>query len=453
MKSKITFLLSLTKSKHVLSLTSNGINAVIGVVTLSILFRHLTRQDMGNWGFFLTILLLVDTFRSGFLSTAFVKFYAGSTEERKREIIGSTWFIAIMITLIFVILNIPGYFVSGYISDPSFKLFLQFFSINYMLSLPFFVSNCILQGKQRYDSLLFLNFANQGCFLLLIILNLKEINIHTVLYCYLAANFVSSSIAIFFKWTDISMLKFKSKAAMLEIYNFGKYSVGTNLSANLLGSIDSFIIKLFLGPSVLAVYNAGTKLVQIIEIPLRSFVYTAMPTLSSFFNSNEKEKVISVMKKYVGMITIALISVSLLVIVFADLAILIFSGPKYVATEAPNILRIFMIIAFLYPAERFFAVTLDVIHMPKVNLLKIILMVFVTVLTDWLAIVITGNVYVVAAASVFSTLTGLIVGYFAINHYYQKFTFFDMFISGYKEIILLLKRYYYRFFGKNYQIK
>ncbi|WP_449440321.1 lipopolysaccharide biosynthesis protein [Pedobacter steynii] len=200
-------------------------------------------------------------------------------------------------------------------------------------------------------------------------------------------------------------------------------------------------------------YNAGTKLVQIIEIPLRSFVYTAMPTLSSFFNSNEKEKVISVMKKYVGMITIALISVSLLVIVFADLAILIFSGPKYVATEAPNILRIFMIIAFLYPAERFFAVTLDVIHMPKVNLLKIILMVFVTVLTDWLAIVVTGNVYVVAAASVFSTLTGLIVGYFAINHYYQKFTFFDMFISGYKEIILLLKRYYYRFLSKNYQVK
>lgn len=112
-----------------------------------------------------------------------------------------------------------------------------------------------------------------------------------------------------------------------------------------------------------------------------------------------------------------------------------------------------MVIAFLYPAERFFAVTLDVIHMPKVNLLKIILMLFVTVLTDWLAIVITGNVYVVAAASVFSTLTGLIVGYFALNYYYQKFTFFDMFINGYREIVLLLKRYYSKFFGKKYQLK
>jgi O-antigen/teichoic acid export membrane protein len=453
MKSKIAFLLSLAKSKHILSLTSNGINAVIGVVTLSILFRHLTREDMGNWGFFLTILLLVDTFRSGFLSTAFVKFFSGSTEERKREIIGSTWFIAIMITLFFAILNIPAYFVSGYIADPSFKLFLQFFSINYVFSLPFFVSNCILQGKQRYDRLLFLNFANQGCFLLLILLNLKGITIHTVLYCYLSANFVSSSIALFFRWTDISMLKYKTRAAISEIYNFGKYSVGTNLSANLLGSVDSFIIKFFLGPSILAVYNAGTKLVQIIEIPLRSFVYTAMPTLSACFNSNEKAKVILVMKKYIGMITVALMSVSVLVIIFADLAILIFSGPKYVATEAPNILRIFMVIAFLYPAERFFAVTLDVIHMPKVNLLKIILMLVVTILTDWLAIVITGNVYVVATASVFSTLTGLIVGYFALNYYYQKFTFFDMFINGYREIILLLKRYYSKFFGKKYQLK
>jgi len=452
MKSRITLLLSLTKSKHLLSLASNGINAVTGVFTLSILFRHLSREDMGNWGFFLTILLLVDTFRSGFLSTAFVKFYSGSTEDRKKEIIGSTWYIAIMITLFFILLNIPAYFVSDSIDDPSFKLFLKFFSINYVLSLPFFVSNCILQGKQRYDNLLILNFANQGSFLLLILLNLHGINIHTVLYCYLSANFLSSSIAIFFRWTDISMLKFKTRAAMLEIYNFGKYNVGTNLSANLLGSVDSFIIKFFLGPSVLAVYNAGIKLVQIIEIPLRSFVYTAMPTLSAYFNSNEKPKVILVMKKYIGMITVGLMSVSILLIIFADWAILIFSGPKYVVTEAPNILRIFMVIAFFYPAERFFAVTLDVVHMPKVNLLKILLMLFVAVLTDWLAIITTGNVYVVAATSVFSTLTGLIVGYFAINYYYQKFSFLDILGNGYKEIILLLKKYHSKFSKRKYQI-
>jgi len=450
MKSKIVFIYNIFKSKHFLSLTSNGVNALIGVVTIGILFRYLTKEDMGNWGFFLTVLLLVDTFRSGFLSTSFVKFYAGSTQERQYEIIGSTWYIGIIITMIFVVINIPAYFVSLYIKDTSITLFLRFFSINYLFSLPFFISNCILQGKQRFDRLLILNFTNQGSFLglLLITIFLKKIDIHTVLYCYLSANLISSLLSLLLGWADIKKIKYKTKTGIREIYNFGKFSVGTNLSATLLSSTDSFIIKLFLGPASLAVYGAGIKLIAFIEIPLRSFVFTAMPGLSSHFNSGAKSDVLQVMKKYIGMITFALMPLSILVIIFADYAILILGGAKYVNTEAPNILRIFMIISLLYPADRFFGLTLDIIHLPKINFQKVVLMVIVTVVTDWLAIKFTGSIYGVAAASIFCTLTGLIIGFYALNRYYQKFTFLDIYSNGYKELILLLKDNYTRFFKK-----
>lgn len=449
MKSKLTFLFNIVKSKYILALTSNGVNAIIGMVTLSVLFRFLSQEDMGNWGFFLTILLLVDTFRSGFLTTAFVKFYSGSTDARKDEIAGSAWFIAIAITSFFVLVNIPAYFVSLYIKDTSITLFLRFFSFNYVLSLPFFVSNCILQGKQRFDRLLILNFTNQGSFLvlLLIVIFMKQINIHTVVYCYLASNFISSTLSLVCGWASISKLKFKTNKAVKELYNFGKFSVGTNLSATLLSSADVFIIKLFLGPAPLAVYNAGVKLIQIVEIPLRSFIFTAMPTLSAHFNSGEKSEVLLVMKKYIGMITLGLVPLSLTVFIFADFAILILGGSKYVGTEAPNILRIFMVIALLYPAERFFALTLDVIHLPKINFMKVVLMFVVTAVTDLIAIRLTGSIYGVAAASIFCTLTGMIIGYYALIHYYQKFTFLDIFSNGYRELRTLIKSNSAKFFG------
>lgn len=449
MKSKLSFLFNIIKSKHILSLASNGVNAIIGMVTLSVLFRSLTQVDMGNWGFFLTVLLLVDTFRSGFLSTAFVKFYSGSTEARQNEIVGSAWYIAIGITLTFVLLNIPAYFVSLYIQDTSISLFLKFFSVNYMLSLPFFVANCVLQGQQRFDRLLILNFTNQGSFLFLLLLMifLKEINIHTVLYCYLSANFLSSSLALICGWSGLRKLKFKTKAAVKEIYDFGKFSVGTNLSATLLGSADVFIIKLYLGPAALAVYNAGVKLIQVVEIPLRSFIFTAMPTLSAHYNSGQKKDVLAVMKKYVGMLTWGLLPLSILVFIFADFAILILGGAKYVNSEAPNILRIFMLIALLYPAERFFALTLDVIHLPKINFMKVVLMFVVTVVTDLIAIYITGNIYGVAAASIFVTLTGMIIGYYALNHYYEKFPYWNIYSTGYKEVKLLLQNNFRKFFS------
>lgn len=451
MKARALFLFNLFKSKYILSLASNGINAVVGMITLSILFRFLSQEDMGNWGFFLTVLLLVDTFRSGFLSTAFVKFYSGSVEERKNEIIGSTWFIAIVITLFFMVINIPAYFLSLRIKDTSITLFLQFFSLNYLLSLPFFVSNCILQGKQRFDRLLVLNFSNQGCFLalLLVVIFLNKINIHTVLYCYLSANFISSAVALICGWTDIRKLKFRTRIGITQMYHFGKFSVGTNLSATLLNSADAFIIKLFLGPAYLAIYNAGTKLMQIVEIPLRSFVFTAMPALSAYFNSDLKTELLQVMKKNIGLITFIFMPLLFLGFVFADYAILILGGTKYVNTEAPNILRIFMLISVLYPAERFFALTLDIIHLPKINFFKVMLMVVVTVATDLLAIKLTGSIYGVAAASILSTLTGLLIGYYALNKYYQKFPFYSIFSNGYKELIYLIKSNFSNFKKKN----
>ncbi|MDR6782486.1 O-antigen/teichoic acid export membrane protein [Pedobacter africanus] len=451
MKAKISFIFDMLRSKYILSLASNGINAVIGMVTLSLLFRSLTQEDMGNWGFFLTVLLLVDTFRSGFLSTAFVKFYAGSDEQRKSEIIGSTWFIAILITGVFMLINIPAYFISLHIKDTSITLFLRFFSINYLFSLPFFVSNCILQGKQRFDRLLILNFSNQGCFLvlLLIMIFINKMDIHKVLYCYLAANLISSSVALICGWTEISKLKYKTKAGVTEMYNFGKFSVGTNLSATLLNSADSFIIKLFMGPAYLAIYNAGTKLTQVVEIPLRSFVFTAMPSLSAYFNSGQKSELLQVMKKNIGLITFLLMPLLIVGFVFADYAILILGGEKYVATEAPNILRIFMVISLLYSAERFFGLTLDIIHLPKINFLKVMLMVVVTVVTDIVAIKLTNSIYGVAGASILSTLTGLTIGYYALNKYYQKFSFFTIYRDGYWEFLSLIERNYKKFMKRS----
>lgn len=448
MKAKRLFLFDILRNKNILSLASNGTNAVIGMITLSILFRNLTPEDMGNWGFFLTILLLVDTFRSGFLSTAFVKFYSGSSEERKNEIIGSTWSIAVIITSAFVLLNIPAYFVSLHVKDPSLTLFLRFFGVNYLLSLPFFVSNCVLQGKQRFDRLLILNFTNQGSFLalLLVMIFFHQLNIHVVLYCYLLSNFISSSLALISGWTEIKKLKFRKRSAIIELYNFGKFSVGTNLSATLLSSADSFIIKLFLGPAYLAVYNAGVKLTQIVEIPLRSFVFTAMPSLSAYFNSGQKDDLLIVMKKNIGLITFLLTPLLIFGIIFADYAILILGGAKYVSSEAPNILRIILIIAFLFPAERFFALTLDIIHKPKINFLKVVLMVFVTVVSDIIAIKITGSIYAVAATSIFSTLTGLLIGYYALNFNYQRFSFGSIYVVGYKELVYQVKHKYNRFF-------
>lgn len=429
-------------NKHILSLAGNGIISGVGMVTTIILLRALSIDDMGNWILFLTSFLLLDTFRSGFLTVAFVKFYSGAEEKRADEIMGSTWVIGILITLFFLILNIPAYFISVYTHNEGVALFLKWFGLTYIVSLPFFISTCVLQAKQRFDQLLILRLFNQGSFVvfLFIFIALKNINIHTVIYSYIFSNVLASIIAIYKNWTLFDRIKFKSAQALLELYHFGKFSVGTAISASLFGTADKFIINFMLGPAALAIYDTGGKLLQVVEIPLRSFIATAMPSLSSYYNKGLKSELLVVMKKYIGMITIGLIPFILVTFVFADYIILVLGGEKYVNSLAPNVLRIFIIIAIFYPVDRFLALTLDVIHQPRINFMKVIIMLIITVITDLAGVYITGNVYGVAVATIFPVLTGTVISFFALNKYYAKFNFLDIYVVGLKELGIFFNR-------------
>lgn len=440
MSVKLSSILTRLNNKYILSLAGNGIMSGVGMITSVILLRALSINEMGIWILFLTCYLLLDTIRSGFLTVAFIKFFSGAEEERGDEIVGSSWIVAIGITALFVVLNIPSYFIAGYVENQGLALFFKWFGITYIVSLPFFVATCILQAKQRFDQLLIIRITNQGTFVILLFLFIAfdNINIHTVTYSYIFSNILSSLIAIFSGWTLMGKIKYVTKKALLELYHFGKFSVGTALSANLFGTADKFIINFMLGPAALAIYDTGGKLIQVVEIPLRSFIATAMPTLSSYYNKGLKQEVLVVMKKYIGMITIMLVPFVFLTFIFADYIILILGGEKYVASAAPDILRIFMIISLLNPTDRFLALTLDVIHLPKINFYKVIIMLTVTIITDFIGIYITGNVYGVVVASIFPVLTGILISFYALNKRYESFNFIDIYVLGFQELKILL---------------
>lgn len=404
------------KNKYVLSLLSNGSSALIGMLTLTLLFRNLSLNDMGEYSFFLTVLLFFDTFRSGFLSTAFINFYAGVTQDKKDQIAGAAWVIAICITSIFLVLNGIAYFLIDGIEDSSIRLFLQYFGVIYLFSLPFFMANCVLQAKQQFDKLLLLNLINQGSLLLFIIatIMLGELNVVHVIYCYMASNVLSSGMAILCKWTLISKVWSSSKAYIIQLFNFGKYSVGTSITATLMNLSGTFIIKFLLGAPALAIYNAGSKLIQIVELPLRSVVFAAMPTMSETYNRGDKMGVLRMTQKYIGLFSIALLPICIATIFFADYAILLLAGEKYVNTEAPNILRIYMVITLLYPAERFLALTIDVFRLPKINFIKVVIMVVFGVLSSFVAVYLTRNIYAATLSSAVSIIIGLVFAFIAL---------------------------------------
>ncbi|MCD8739487.1 oligosaccharide flippase family protein [Mucilaginibacter roseus] len=432
-------LLAVIKNKHFLSLAGNIIMSGLGMLTTAIIYRSLTLAEVGIWVIFQTTILFVDTFRSGFLTTAFIKFYAGATPERAAEVVGSTWYIALGITGTLILLNLPVLFFMEYIQDGGYILFLKYFGLTYILSLPWFIASCVLQGEQRFDRLLYVRFVNQGSFILIVVLLLifGKASLLTVLYAYLASHGITSLYTLLMRWTRLNTLGKRTKETTLTIFNFGKFSVGTTLSSNMFRLSDVAIINHFLGAAPVAIYNLGQTLMQLVEIPLRSFAATGMPSLSAAYNQNSRSEVIYIMKKYIGLITVVLIPAAIVAVLLADVPIYLIGGGKYVGTEAANVFRLFMTFALLYPADRFFALTLDVIHKPKINFYKVLAMLAANIIFDILGVMLFKSIYGIAIATVFPTLIAVIVGYIALNRYH-KFPFLSVYELGVSEAKIYL---------------
>jgi O-antigen/teichoic acid export membrane protein len=441
------------QNKHFLSLSGNVIMSGLGMLNMALLYRSLTISDAGVWVYFINALTLVDSMRSGFITTAFIKFYAGSNADRASDIAGSTWLIGGCITGILVLVNIPFLFLQHMIQNPGYVLLIKMFSVCFVCMLPWFIATCVVTAEQRFDKLLYIRFVNVGGFTIYITLLIifHRMSVIHVAFAYIFSHFVTSIFCLVKGWSRISTFGKRTRATMLELYHFGKYSLGTSLSANLWAFSDSFMLETLLptkeGYTAIAIFNLGQNLMQAVEILLRSFAATALPSLAAAFNSKNEDSVIYIMKKYIGMITFMLVPIIIFGWLLADLPIYIIGGGKYLHSPAANVFRILLAFAIITPADRFFALTIDVINRPKINFYKLLVMFATNIVFNYIGLLIFPNAYGVTLTTFAPILVGLIVGYWAMNNW-RKFSFWDTYVVGWRETKMALVGAKQKFFSK-----
>ena len=443
-------ILSSFKNIHFQSLLGNGVMAVFGLITSAILFRALSVEDIGLYFYLLIFYNLVDTIKAGFLTNAFITYYSGTTPERANEVAGSSWVLAIILSVGLIVLNVPAYFIAKNISDAGTALYLKYFSIFAISTLPTFMANLVVQGDKRFDRLFWLRLINQLLFMasIAILLITKKSSLVTILIAFTVTNFMASFIILLMGWTKIGSIRYATRKTLSEIFHFGKYSMGTSISTNLFRVTDTFFINFYLGAPALAMYNLGSRWMQVVEIPLLSFASSGTPALAAYYNSGQKDEMMHVMKKLVGMLSVGIFVIAILAIIFADPLITLVGGSKYIGSAAPNLFRIFISVAVLFPTDRFFAITLDVIKKPQINFYKILIMLAVNLIADFIGVSVFKSVYAVVATNIFPLLVAIIIAYFPLQKYY-KFNFWNTYIIGYHEVIILVKHIYYSLFKKS----
>jgi O-antigen/teichoic acid export membrane protein len=432
--------LSAFKNKFFLVLFNNGFISIVGILTSSLLFHVLSVDEAGIWFFVQMFVAFCEAARWGFLSTATVTFYAGAEPKRAATVLGSVWFLALVLTAIILSLNAGAYFLI-HTDDLETRLCIQWVGITFLSSLPADVIFWRLQANQKYNAMLWYRLLNSLstiiAFIVLILLHKFTLE-NALLYNFLT-NCLSSVVGIFLNMAGLKTLMNRSKECIMELVHYGKYTLGTTSFSVMLSNADTLIINFVLGTSAVAIYNLASKLLPLVELPLRSFITIGMSEMATSFNHKNMHQVTYIFKKYSGMLTLAFIPLIIAALFFSDIAINLFGGAKYHNSIAPNLFRAFMLVAILFPIDRFNGVALDIIHRTKTNFYKVVIMLVVKVAANFAGIAIFGNLYGIALSLFLVTLAAIIYGNYQLSKYLD-YTIPGILISGFNEMKVFLQK-------------
>jgi O-antigen/teichoic acid export membrane protein len=421
----------LARNNNLLSLGGNIAASGLGFLSFAILVRFLEKDVFGNWILFLTLATLTEMIRTGLLQTGLIKFMSGKNESVQKVVVGTGWVFSILTTLCIAAISLLGYWIiKDRVNTMGVVLFFKYFPILTFFSLPFNFATWYLQGQMRFRHLLFIRSIILVAFIGFVITFLGQLSLELVIWGYIIAQSICSVVCIVCKWTKIEYIKHAQRKYLKKLFNFGKYSMGTMIGANLLKNSDTLIIGAMINAEAVAYYSVPLKLFEITEVPLRSFVATALPYMSKLINSGEKGKISDFFERSAGMFTIILIPFVVLAIIFADPMVSILGGTGY--SESANVFRVFALFALLMPIDRYSGVALDILNKPAFNFLKVIIMLAVNIVGDILVIYFTGKIFPVAVVSILTFTTGVYLGLNFLRRFVD-FTKKGLIVKGFLE--------------------
>jgi O-antigen/teichoic acid export membrane protein len=140
----------------------------------------------------------------------------------------------------------------------------------------------------------------------------------------------------------------RRSAEFRRVWNYGKFSLGGNLSYLLYSKADSFLLAAFTGTGAVALYNAAKIFTRAFEMVTQVVQMFVIPAISRLDSRRETDAVKIVVEKAILFVTVGTLPFFLLFAVGPVPLLQILYQGRYL--EAAPILRIFSLLAFAVPA-------------------------------------------------------------------------------------------------------
>ncbi len=428
-------------NKHFVVLMGNGVTSIIGLAMMYIILHNLSVEHAGLWFLLQSFVGFCEAGRYGLLATATVKFYAGTTGDRSATVLGSVWFLALALSALILLIDALAFLYLPFTNNYEVILCVKWIGINYLSSLPSDVVFWRLQADEEYTKMFWFRMINAcstlASFIVLVVLH--QFTLENVIIWNLLTNCSSSLIGIIWYRSGIQYVTRRTKECVAEIFHFGKFTFGTTQLSSLLGNADIWILNFVLGPVSITLYNMAMKLMAFVELPLRSFTTTGFPEMAIAYNQNNLHHVGYLFKKYSGMLSIVFIPAAVVTYFVAPTLMHLLGGHKYngyTGHLAANVFRLTMVLAIIYPIDRFNGLALDVTGYAKTNFYKMIIVICIKLVFGLLLVEVLKNLYGIVIANYISTIVAIIYGSYRLRKTVPH-TITGVFSTGFAELLNL----------------
>lgn len=404
---------SLLNSDNGVVLIGNLVASALGLGIFMLLARNLSKSDFGAWALFISSAGLLDLMRTGLVRQGMVRTIATSQNDNQSTLASAGFLaasISIMSSIGVWILNLSMDW-----SNSGLEIFMKSYPLLNLVTLPWNFDTWYMHALGKYRRMNALRLFVNVLFIVLVGAgSILEFTLEEFVWAYLAANGLISIYSVnslrTIHWIAVSKTQIKG------LVDYGKHSLATLTGANLLKSADNLIIGALMGTEAVAIFAIPMKALDLMEIPLRGFVMTAFRRLSQLHNSGQTEAFKKLLFSNISKLTILCIPVALGMLIVPDWIIRILGGDTY--EESYTLLRVLSIPLLLLPVDKFFGASLDSIGQPRINAIKVWIMVIANIAGDLLAIWLFDSLLLVAVVTIINIVAG--VWFTLVCHPYLK---------------------------------
>jgi len=337
------------------------------LLVMLMLVRVFPKEVFGQWVLFQSLVALVEMTRMGMVQNGLVRFVQ-SDPKNYGHILSSGLILHVVLgSLLWGLLMVTAPFLSGIWDSPllielSWYYSFTFFTLGSLRFMEYVqMANNDFRGVMGGNLLAGLGYAGLVAFFLLVGWKMTPV-------MALLLQGVSALLGIVFvSFYRGQLFRFKKvKSSWIrKLGDYGKFSLGTNLSSTLLQRVDVAMIAYFISPGAVAIYNIASKAPNYMEISLKGGAQYFFPRIAAAYKEKGSHAAAQLYTQALGMMLAINLPLCIFVGLMAEPILWVLGGESYLG--AWPILCLLLFHTLIKPFSRMFGTLLDAIGRPEVN--------------------------------------------------------------------------------------